>query len=87
MVFHVNCSGVNGVALVDTEALHAFVRKCSLPLGMRLSKKVVVDQHSDGQTMRSAGTAKLRVHLSRTCVEQRDFNACETQLVRGPNPW
>ena len=81
MLFHVNCTGVKGVALVDTGATHSFVRQDFLAtLGVRLSKKCVDVQLADGQTMRSAGTAKLRVHLSQTYVEQRDFIVCETLL-------
>jgi hypothetical protein len=42
--------------------------------------KFVNVQLADGQTMRSAGVSRLRLNLSRTYVEHREFIVCDTLL-------
>lgn len=67
LLFTVRCGGTSGVALIDTGATHSFVRRSFLnSLGIKPSSSNVVDvQLADGQTMRSCGTACLRLQFSR----------------------
>lgn len=80
-IFNIRCGGVSGVALVDTGATHTFVRRSFVnTLGLRPVNTPVSVQLADGQTMTSAGTVSLRLHLSRTYVEQRKFIVCDRLL-------
>lgn len=80
-IFNVRCGGVSGIALVDTGATHTFVRRSFVnTLGIRPVNTPVSVQLADGQTMTSAGTVSLRLHLSQTYVEQRKFIVCDKLL-------
>jgi hypothetical protein len=81
MVFNVVVHGTKGRALFDTGATHCFVRSSFLnSLGIKAHHSTVNIQLADGQTMKAAGTAWLRVRLSSGCTEYRKFIVCDTLL-------
>eukprot|EP00884_Botryococcus_braunii_P005234 jgi/Botrbrau1/14711/Bobra.0108s0061.1 len=81
MIFNVNVGGVWGTALMDSGATHSFVRASFLnTLGIRANTESVNIQLADGQTMKSAGTARLRLHLAAHITDQRKFIVCDTLL-------
>ena len=81
MVFNVNVGGAWGTALMDSGATHSFVRSSFLnTLGMKARYEPVNIQLADGQTMVSAGTSYLRIHLSTHCIDARKYIVCPTLL-------
>jgi Reverse transcriptase (RNA-dependent DNA polymerase)/RNase H-like domain found in reverse transcriptase/Integrase zinc binding domain/Chromo (CHRromatin Organisation MOdifier) domain/gag-polyprotein putative aspartyl protease len=81
MVFNVGVGGLWGSALMDTGATHSFVRKSFLnTLGVQATPEKVNIQLADGQTMQTAGTARLRVQLSAHCHDHRNFIVTDTLL-------
>jgi hypothetical protein len=81
MVFNVVVHGTKGRALFDTGATHCFVRSSFLnSLGFKAHHSNVNVQLADGQTMKAAGTAWLRVRLSSGCTEYRKLIVCDTLL-------
>jgi hypothetical protein len=66
---------------MDSGATHSFVRASFLnTLGIRPSTESVNIQLADGQTMQSAGTARIRLHLASHVTDQRKFIVCDTLL-------
>eukprot|EP00884_Botryococcus_braunii_P004785 jgi/Botrbrau1/14307/Bobra.0207s0012.1 len=81
MIFNFNVSGVWGTALMDSGETHYFVRASFLnSLGIRPNTESVNIQLADGQTMKSAGTARLRLHLASHITDRRKFIVCDTLL-------
>jgi hypothetical protein len=81
MIFSVSVGGTLGSALFDTGATHCFVRTSFLnSLGIKAFQTTVNIQLADGQTMRAAGTAWLRVQLAKGCTDYRKFIVCDTLL-------
>jgi hypothetical protein len=80
-VFPVICPHVQAKALVDTGATHSFVSRTFVDiLGLPITGRTQEIKMADGNTMTSAGTAKLRVTLNANLHEFRKFIVCEDLL-------
>ena len=81
--FNVKFWHVKGRALVDTGATHSFIHMRMIDtLGGCVVGQARTIRLADGNSMTSAGTAKLRITLAHNFHEFRNFIVCE-QMLQG----